>query len=103
MSINRRNFLRGMAGAASTAALVGTLRDSAQAQTVGLPAPEASQIEHIIVVMMENRSFDHLLGWLPGANGKQAGLSYADPSGKQVPTWHADVKNGCAFADPDHS
>ena len=28
--------------------------------------------------MMENRSFDHILGWLPGADGKQAGLTYVD-------------------------
>ena len=26
--------------------------------------------------MMENRSFDHFLGWLPGADGRQAGLQY---------------------------
>jgi len=25
---------------------------------------------------MENRSFDHFLGWLPGADGQQAGLVY---------------------------
>ena len=29
-----------------------------------LPNPTSSGIEHIVVVMMENRSFDHLLGWL---------------------------------------
>jgi hypothetical protein len=28
-------------------------------------------INHIVVVMMENRSFDHLLGWHPTANGMQ--------------------------------
>ena len=27
---------------------------------------------------MENRSFDHFLGWLPGADGRQAGLTYHD-------------------------
>jgi len=43
-----------------------------------LPSPDASQIDHIIVVMMENRSFDRFLGWLPGANGRRAGLSYTD-------------------------
>ncbi len=31
--------------------------------------------------MMENRSFDHMLGWLPGANGRQQGLIYADETG----------------------
>jgi len=41
----------------------------------------SSQIRHIVVVMMENRSFGHFLGWLSNANGKQAGLSYVDYSG----------------------
>jgi phospholipase C len=31
--------------------------------------------------MMENRSFDHVLGWLPGADGRQGGLSYVDKDG----------------------
>ena len=66
--INRRDFLRG-AGVASAAALTGAIETST-AQTASLPAPSASQIDHIVVVMMENRSFDHMLGWLPGANGK---------------------------------
>src|SRR4051794_32946697 len=29
----------------------------------------ASQVEHIVVLMLENRSFDHLLGTLPGVEG----------------------------------
>jgi phospholipase C len=33
--------------------------------------PERSHgIRHIVILMMENRSFDHFLGWLPGANGR---------------------------------
>ena len=28
--------------------------------------------------MMENRSFDHYLGWLPNATGRQSGLTYLD-------------------------
>ena len=46
-----------------------------------LPAPEAAGFEHVVVVMMENRSFDHFLGWMPGANGKQSGLTYLDSKG----------------------
>ena len=68
-----------------------------------LPDPETSGIEHVVVVMMENRSFDHFLGWMPNANGRQAGLSYADPSGDVHGTWHATQPNGCGFSDPDHS
>jgi phospholipase C len=35
----------------------------ASAQTP-LPPPQAAGFEHVVVVMMENRSFDHLFGWL---------------------------------------
>jgi len=53
--------------------------------------------------MMENRSFDHFLGWLPGADGKQAGLSYADVNGASHPT-HALAPDfqGCRSHDPRH-
>src|SRR5437660_7708547 len=69
-----------------------------------LPDPAASGIEHVIVFMMENRSFDHFLGWLPGADGKQAGLSYADSGGVQHATFPlAPDYQGCGYADPDHS
>src|SRR5437870_5201842 len=61
-------------------------------------------IRHIVVLTMENRSFDHFLGWVPGADGKQAGLVYPDPSGGLHAT-HALAPDfqGCSFGDPDHS
>jgi phospholipase C len=99
--INRRQFLRG-AGVASAAALTGGMQASEVRGTM-LPAPDASQIEHIVVVMMENRSFDHFLGWLPGSRGTQAGLSYTDNSGESHPTWHLNTYAGCSHPDPDHS
>jgi phospholipase C len=102
MPINRRDFLRHAAGAASAAALTGSIQpESAAAQS--LPAPSASQIDHIVVVMMENRSFDHFLGWLPGANGRQAGLSYLDSNGEAHPTSRLTTFVGCSHPDPDHS
>ena len=69
-----------------------------------LPSGDRSGIEHIVLVMMENRSFDHFLGWLPHANGRQAGLRFADSAGVLHPT-HALAPDfqGCGFADPDHS
>ncbi len=53
---------------------------------------------------MENRSFDHLLGWVPGADGRQAGLSYSDRAGAAHAT-HALAPDfqGCGHPDPDHS
>jgi len=68
-----------------------------------LPPPEESGIDHVVVVMMENRSFDHYLGWVPGANGRQAGLVYTDSRGVPHTTSHWPEFQGCAHPDPDHS
>ncbi len=70
----------------------------------GLPNPNRSGIEHIVVVMMENRSFDHLLGWLPNADGMQAGLTYVAADGTAHDTTPlAPDYMGCTHPDPDHS
>lgn len=54
--------------------------------------------------MMENRSFDHFLGWLPGADGMQAGLSYPDRAGVLQATYPpAPDYQGCGHPNPDHS
>jgi phospholipase C len=69
-----------------------------------LPAPEDSAIDHVVVVMMENRSFDHMLGWLPRADGRQAGLIYLDDAGIPHETYPlAPDYQGCGHPDPDHS
>ena len=66
--------------------------------------PERSGIEHVVVVMMENRSFDHFLGWLPTADGKQAGLRYADQNGASQSTHPLTGDfTGCGHIQPDHS
>ena len=69
-----------------------------------LPNPNRSGIEHIVLVMMENRSFDHFLGWLPEADGRQAGLTFRDAAGARHATHElAPDFQGCGFSDPDHS
>ena len=105
--LTRRHFLRGTTGAAAGLAL-GGLPSFAAPRNKKLPAPNKSGIEHIVVVMMENRSFDHFLGWLPGAEGKQAGLSYTDSAGVSHPTYALTSLvppdyQGCGHPDPDHS
>ena len=68
------------------------------------PKPQKSGIDHIVVVMMENRSFDHLLGWLPNADAMQAGLSYPDDNGVMQATYPlAPDYTGCGHSDPDHT
>jgi phospholipase C len=96
--VTRREFLAGTAGAVALAAVGSTMAEAAT-----LPAPEQSGIDHVIVVMMENRSFDHYLGWLPGADGRQAGLTFSDKDGVAHQTHHLTVPHGCGFSDPDHS
>ena len=87
----------------SLLALIAGAIGRTDAQT-SLPAPEAAGFEHVVVVMMENRSFDHFLGWMPGANGKQGGLTYLDSKGAAHST-HALAPDyqGCGFLDPGHS
>jgi len=102
-SLSRRHFLTGLAAAAATRSLsLGTPWPMQSAGEI-LPIPAASGIEHVVLVMMENRSFDHFLGWLPGANARQVGLSYPDFTGQLQPTHHLTDFQGCAFQDPDHS
>lgn len=91
--MDRRTFLKTTGGLAAGAALSPDMLRAA-----------AAQIKHIVVAMMENRSFDHFLGWLPNAYGKQAGLEYVDVNGVShathdlAPDW-----TGCSYNDPDHS
>lgn len=103
--LSRRQFLQTTGAAAATVVLGGlpTPRGGFS-QTVPLPAPEASGIEHVVMVMMENRSFDHFLGWLDGADGRQAGLRYVDAAGVTHRTHRlAPDFQGCDHPDPDHS
>lgn len=110
--ITRRGLLAAAAAAAGGATLAGAGAGAAAPLAAApatvpdppLPAPAASGIDHIVVVTMENRSFDHFLGWLPGADGRQAGLSYTDRAGVSHPTYPlAPDFQGCGRRDPDHS
>ena len=105
LSVNRREFLRGAAGvsAAALASAVSCSRVQINPGDATLPSPERSGIEHVVVVMMENRSFDHMLGWLPNANGQQAGLAYLDNNGNPHSTERLDFYVGCSHPDPNHT
>jgi len=100
----RRGFLKATVATAGMLAFGGLGRvGDALSQTL-LPAPETSGIDHIVVLMMENRSFDHYLGWLPHADGRQAGLRYGDDAGVAHETYRlAPEFQGCGRPDPDHS
>lgn len=103
LDLSRRKLIAGAAGLAGALAVSSEGDTAAAAAASRLPAPGASGIDHIVVLMMENRSFDHYLGWLKGADGKQAGLTYVDRDGVARKTHHLTDYQGCAHPDPDHS
>jgi len=95
----RREFFARLAIGAGA----GLLGCSSSTDIPGPPTPADSGLDHIVVVTMENRSFDHLLGWLPAAEARQAGLSYLNRDGLSRQTHHLEDFQGCAFVDPSHS
>ncbi|MEY2568329.1 MAG: phospholipase [Actinomycetota bacterium] len=124
--MNRRTFMKALAAVGGTS-VVGWPRVLQARDMVGAAALRPSQFElplasnhpvdHIGCLMMENRSFDHYLGWLPGADGR------LDDNGHYVPPRVPDTKGnlvtgqcwgasgtdfahtycGSAHTDPDHS
>ena len=83
--LTRRSFLAGTAAAAAGAAVQSAVPGAAEAAT-GTGAARAAHrggsladVQHIIVFMQENRSFDHYFGTLRGVRG------FADRSAIQLP------------------
>lgn len=130
INLNRRRVLAGLAGGAGAATLAACGNSSGASNVLLppvapggsdgiaaaplppagkiLPKPEDSGIDHIVVVMMENRTFDHMLGWVPGADGVQAGLKFKNIEGKTVESFRlsddpAYGYQSCGWADPNHN
>src|SRR3954451_7206076 len=116
-TLRRREFLTrtayaaGLAGAAASLPLDLMIGEAAkqEARAAGLPTPQNMPIDHFVVLMMENRSFDHYFGWLPNADAVQS-RTYLDPDNGNAPvnTRHASTLGGaewqgCGHPDPDHS
>ena len=109
--LRRREFLGRTAAAAGLAGMASVLPAErligeaamAAAKRKPMPAPGDLPIDTFVVLMMENRSFDHYFGWHPRADGKNAGLAYPDINGVQHETHHLTPDfQGCGFRDPDH-
>jgi phospholipase C len=92
--------------AASTGvALTGSefLAQTAARASTALSPNGSNGIKHVVVLMMENRSFDHFLGWLPRADGRHD-LTYLSTDGNYYRNYPlAPDFQGCGYSDPDHS
>ena len=62
-------------------------------QTLGeeLPLGDEIPIDHWIILMQENRSFDHYFGTMPGVEGIPEGTTSPDGSGAPVAPHHLDT------------
>lgn len=85
---NRRQFLKFSAAATAGAALPENLK-RALAIAPNTVTGTIQDVEHVVILMQENRSFDHYFGCLKGVRG------YGDPRAEHRP----DGKN--VFAQPD--
>jgi phospholipase C len=110
--LRRREFLGRTAALAGVAGMAGMLPAEtlvAEAARVAthrtLPKARDLPIDTFVVLMMENRSFDHYFGWHRRADGRNAGLSYPNLDGSQTFATHHLTQDfqGCDFRDPSHS
>lgn len=102
----RRLFMKVLAGAGSLGLGMTNADDDHQDQNENEDPPKGlgKQIQHVVVLTMENRSLDHFLGWMPNIDGKQSGLTYLDKAGVAHATHPlAPDYQGCGHPDPDHS
>ncbi len=123
VGMDRRTFIKGAAAAGLGAAALGTTGPvSAGGAPVNLALPSllsgrrrtGTPVEHIVVLMQENRSVNHYLGWF-GAENERFDAHQHDafpdlrqgPDGPLVETelWGAEGRNdyaGRGFEDPSH-
>ena len=71
-----------------------------------MPPTGRDKLKHIVVLMMENRSFDHMFGGLKATDGRIDGLtgneSNLDTNGDPAPAKAQAAYQGQLDPDPDH-
>jgi len=79
MGKDRRAFLKLLAGGALASAFPASIK-----RALAIPAHRRSDtladVEHVVVLMQENRSFDHYFGALRGVRG------FGDPRAVRLPS-----------------
>ena len=91
MKHSKRDFLRLMAGGAAVGALPASIRAA-----LAVPAARVSgtlmDVQHVVILMQENRAFDHYLGTLRGVRGFGDPRPVLLPGGS--PIWAQPDRNG---------
>jgi phospholipase C len=95
MSTTRRQFLKRLAQTTGASASISLLPDSI-AKALSIPVNTQSgtiqDVQHVVIFMQENRSFDHYFGSLKGVRG------FGDPRPSLIrngkPVWYQPMDNG---------
>ena len=99
MSSNRRDFLKLLGTTAAGAAFPSITR------ALAIPANHRTgsvmDVEHVVIMMQENRSFDHYFGTLQGVRGFGDPRAVNLPSGKSV-FYQPDASNSDGYVLPFH-
>ena len=99
---SRRNFLKTVTGAGFGAAALAAFPPSIR-KALAIPANNATgtikDVEHVVILMQENRSFDHYFGTLKGVRGFGDRFTIPLPNGRKV--WQQQRTNG-AVLTPYH-
>ncbi|GAB1640601.1 phosphocholine-specific phospholipase C [Krasilnikovia sp. MM14-A1259] len=90
-AVDRRTFLK-LAGAPALAAALPVDLGKALAIPAHQRTGSIADVEHVIILMQENRSFDHYFGTLRGVRGFADPHPVRLPSGKSV--WHQPTLDG---------
>ena len=92
---SRRSFLRGGAHAGIAAATYAAFPPAIQ-RALAIPANNATgtirDVEHVVILMQENRAFDHYFGTLAGVRGFGNRFTIPLPEGRNV--WQQRLANG---------
>jgi phospholipase C len=83
--VSRRNLIRGAAVAAGAAAVASVTPTAARADSVSNRHGDIRDIKHVVILMQENRSFDHYFGSLRGVRGFADRATILLPGG--YPVW----------------
>ena len=86
MSTSRRNFLKFAALLSGATGISSFVPESIQRALAIEPEPGSTfaDAEHIVILMQENRSFDHTFGTLQGVRGFNDPRAIRQPNGNSV-------------------
>src|SRR5574344_1747126 len=98
---SRRNFLKNFAAGSGAAAALAAFPPSIR-RALAIPANNATgtinDVEHVVILMQENRSFDHYFGTMRGVPG--FGHRHPIPHPRNRTVWQQSVDNAGTVVMP---